>query len=62
MNLNTIIGVWVDSEHFRLTLDITVDHNALIDETSELFEDMIEEASNIEDVLKRKEYTLEIAN
>lgn len=31
VSLNSIIGVMVDSEHFRLSLDITVDHNALID-------------------------------
>ena len=53
-SLNSIIGVWIDSEHFRLALDITVDHNAMIDETSELYEDMIEEASNIDDAPSRK--------
>lgn len=41
ISLNSIIGVWIDSEHFRLSLDITVDHNAMLDETSELYEDMI---------------------
>lgn len=54
ISVNSIIGVWVDSEHFRLSLDLTVDHNKMIDETSELYEDMIEEASNIDDVISRK--------